>query len=45
MRILNENSIFPQQVALILGFFDGVHAGHCDVIKNTQHTNIYHTHG
>lgn len=38
MRILNENSNFPQQVALILGFFDGVHAGHCDVIKNTPDT-------
>lgn len=35
MKILYENSIFPQQVALILGFFDGIHAGHCDVIKNT----------
>ena len=38
MRILNENSDFPQQVALILGFFDGVHAGHYDVIKNTPDT-------
>ena len=35
MEILYDNSIFPQQVALILGFFDGIHAGHQDVIKNT----------
>lgn len=35
MEILNENSNYPQQVSLILGFFDGVHAGHFDVIQNT----------
>lgn len=35
MKILHENSEFPQGVSLILGFFDGVHAGHQDVIKNT----------
>lgn len=35
MEILYDNLIFPQQVALILGFFDGIHAGHQDVIKNT----------
>lgn len=35
MEILNENSSYPQQVSLILGFFDGVHAGHFDVIQNT----------
>lgn len=35
MEILYENSLFPQKVALVLGFFDGVHAGHRDVIKNS----------
>ena len=35
MKMLYENSDFPQGVSLILGFFDGVHAGHQDVIKNT----------
>ncbi len=36
MEILYENSCFPQNSALILGFFDGVHAGHRDVIKNSK---------
>lgn len=35
MKILNENSIIPQQTSLILGFFDGIHAGHQKVISNT----------
>ena len=35
MEILNENSSYPQQVSLILGFFDGVHQGHKVVLKNT----------
>ena len=35
MKILNSKSKLPQQVSLILGFFDGVHLGHADVIKNT----------
>ena len=35
MEILHENSNIPKNVALILGFFDGIHAGHIDVIKNT----------
>ena len=35
MEILHEKSIFPQQASLILGFFDGIHAGHRDVLKNT----------
>ena len=35
MEILNEKSNFPTNVSLILGFFDGIHAGHRDVIKNT----------
>lgn len=35
MEMLCENSCFPQKSALILGFFDGVHAGHRDVIKNS----------
>ena len=29
------DSVLPKNVALILGFFDGVHAGHRDVINNT----------
>lgn len=36
MEILNEKSNFPTNVSLILGFFDGIHAGHNDVIKNTS---------
>lgn len=35
MEILNENSNLPQRVSLILGFFDGVHAGHIEVLNNT----------
>ena len=35
MEILKENSKLPQDVSLILGFFDGVHAGHKNVINNT----------
>lgn len=38
MKILDENSIFPKRVSLILGFFDGIHAGHQDVINNTDNT-------
>lgn len=34
MEILYENSNIPQKVSLILGFFDGMHAGHQSVIKN-----------
>ena len=33
MEILNENSIMPQNVSLILGFFDGLHLGHQNVIE------------
>ncbi len=36
MDIIRENSNLPQQASLILGFFDGVHAGHREVIKNTS---------
>ena len=32
MEILQQNSFYPTEVALILGFFDGVHIGHKDVI-------------
>lgn len=39
MEILNEKSHFPQNVSLVLGFFDGMHAGHLDVIKNTPSDN------
>lgn len=39
MEILYEQSNFPKNVSLILGFFDGVHAGHQDVIKNTANSN------
>ena len=35
MKILNAKSEIPQNVSLIMGFFDGVHAGHRNVIKNT----------
>jgi len=35
MEILNEKSDFPKQVALVLGFFDGIHVGHRNVINNT----------
>lgn len=38
MEILTPKSTIPQNVSLILGFFDGVHAGHCDVIKNTPNS-------
>ena len=38
MEILRENSNIPKNVALILGFFDGIHAGHIDVINNTPNT-------
>ena len=35
MKILNQNTDFPKNVSLILGFFDGIHIGHQEVIKNT----------
>ena len=35
MEILTPKSTIPQNVSLILGFFDGVHAGHQNVINNT----------
>lgn len=35
MEILNKNSNIPKGYSLILGFFDGIHAGHQDVISNT----------
>ena len=38
MEILNKNSIFPKDVSLILGFFDGIHLGHCKVIESIMHT-------
>ena len=34
MEILNQNSPYPTEVALILGYFDGVHIGHKAVIKS-----------
>jgi len=34
MEILNKNSTFPKNVSLILGFFDGIHIGHQEVIKS-----------
>lgn len=37
MKILKEDSIFPQQGSLILGFFDGIHAGHQNVINAVNH--------
>ena len=36
MEILNKNSTIPQKASLILGFFDGIHAGHQRVLKNTS---------
>ena len=38
MEILHENSNFPKKVSLILGFFDGIHAGHQEVIQNTSNS-------
>lgn len=38
MEILHETSTIPQHASLIMGFFDGVHAGHRDVIKKA--TNL-----
>ena len=35
MEFLNSSTQYPQQLSLILGFFDGVHAGHQNVVKNT----------
>ena len=35
MEFLHKKSKIPKHSALILGFFDGVHAGHQNVIKNT----------
>lgn len=35
MERLSDNSNFPKDVSLILGFFDGIHAGHQEVIKRT----------
>ena len=37
MEILKDSSIFPQQGSLILGFFDGIHAGHKNVISTVVH--------
>ena len=34
MEILNDNSENLKNVSLILGFFDGIHLGHREVIKN-----------
>ena len=34
MEFLNSSSQHPQQLSLILGFFDGIHAGHQSVVKN-----------
>ena len=34
MEILNKNSNFPKKVSLILGFFDGIHLGHRELISN-----------
>ena len=33
MEILNKSSLMPQNVSLILGFFDGIHLGHKKVIE------------
>lgn len=34
MEIIYKNSKKPQNIALLLGFFDGVHLGHLSVLKN-----------
>lgn len=34
MEFLNKKSNMPQKASLILGFFDGIHVGHREVIKN-----------
>lgn len=36
MEILYENSRFPQNCSLILGFFDGIHLGHQDVVNSAK---------
>ena len=33
MEILNDSSNFPKKVSLILGFFDGLHLGHRELIS------------
>ena len=33
MEIINNNSKAPKNVSLILGFFDGIHLGHRNVIE------------
>ena len=38
MKVLNKNSNIPQQLSLILGFFDGIHQGHRQVLANTPKT-------
>ena len=39
MKILSSQSKFPTGVTLILGFFDGIHAGHREVIKQAKALN------
>ena len=34
MEIIRNNLLNLKNIALILGFFDGVHAGHREVIKS-----------
>lgn len=38
MEILYEKYSMPQRASLILGFFDGIHAGHIDVVRNCPNT-------
>lgn len=39
MEILNKKSNFPKKVSLILGFFDGIHLGHRELISNAPEEN------
>ena len=39
MEFIDKNSELPKNCALILGFFDGIHAGHRDVINNTPNNH------
>lgn len=39
MEFLTNTSKFPKKVAVVLGFFDGIHAGHREIIKKIDKQN------